>query len=251
MSDKKVSDIIIELKDQVSFLTKLVANQDNNLKLIIRKLNALESRPSPKLSDYYKSHPHQAASPAKPQIPQDPQAGQQASRKFVEGSDAIAMKVRHAEEQNASSAFERAAAEFGVDIDSDRMPIGSNEAARQAVVDSLSEEKQFSGKTRGRRVDRKSKDKPVNVTQLVMGHDGKPLPLATVRVTDRYGQPVKSTRSNTKGRWSIPLNIGEYNVHILRKFNGTDKKPVEVKFAVSVTDNGTGKMEVQSPELES
>lgn len=250
MSDKKASDIILELKEQVSFLTKLVANQDNNLKLIIKKLNSLESRPSPKLSDYYQSQSQPMASPDKPNMPESNQP-QHTSRKFAEGSEAIAMKAKHAQEQNANSAFERAAAEAGIDTGLDRVSIGPNEEARQAVADSLSEEREFSGKTRGRRVDRASKDKPINVTQLIMGYDGKPLPLATVRITDRYGQPVKSTRSNTKGRWSIPLNAGDYKVHILRKFNGTDKKPVEVSFSVSVTDNGTGKMEVPSPDLES
>jgi len=252
MSDKKASDIILELKDQVTFLTKLVANQDNNLKLIIKKLNALESKPSPKLSDYYQNPPQPTAGPSKPIMSEPkPQQPQEPSNKFAEGSDAIAMKAQHAQEQNKNSAFERAAAEAGVDTGSDRVPMGSNDAARQAVANSLSEEKTFSGQTRGRRVDRVTKEKPVNVTQLVMGHDGKPLPLATVRITDRYGQPVKSTRSNTKGRWSVPLIAGEYNIHILRKFNGTDKKPVEVGFTVSVFDNGTGKMEVPSPDLES
>ena len=256
MSEKKASDIILELKDQVSYLTKLVANQDNNLKLIIKKLNSLESKQSffdgtpPQPMNVQQATANKMVAQAQPGTPA---AGIpiKNERKFAEGADAIAMKAKHAQEQNANSAFERAAAEAGVDTGSNRVPMGLNEQARQAVADSLSEEKAFAGQARGRRVDRASKEKPVNVTQLILGHDGKPLPLATVRITDRYDQPVKSTRSNTKGRWTVPLTAGEYNVHILRKFNGApDKKPVEVKFTCAVADNGTGKMEIPSPNLE-
>lgn len=220
MSDnKKASEVILEIKEQVSFLTKLVASQDNNIKLILKKLNSLEAQPVKKTIS--NKNIENTASPISSPVVEN---------KFLSGSDAIAAKIKHAEEQNANSAFERAAMQAGIDIDSIPERPG------------LSEAKTFSGQMRGRRVDRESKDSPISITQLVTDEFGKPLAIASIQITDKLGNPVKSTRSNTKGRWTIPLMPGDYNVHILKKYE--DKKPVEFRFPLSVRDNGTGKMEV-------
>lgn len=231
MSEKKASEIILELRDQVKHLTRLVSNQDNNIKIILKKLNNLElSKPSPKVSDYYISE-NSSSEPRK------------SESKFLKGNEALEAKAEHARQQ--TSQFEVMAQQAGVESEPS---LGSNGTRSNHLV--LSETKEFSGQVRGRRVDRESKQNPISVTQLVLGHDGKPLPLATVRITNRLGQTVKSSRSNTKGRWSAPLIPGEYNISISKNKNSPNKKPVEMEFSVQVIDNGTGKMEIPSPDTE-
>lgn len=256
---KKASEIILELQEQVKYLTRLVANQDNNIKIIIKKLNSINaSAPRPSagpsdkvLFDEVAEIKNVAQSTANNIIQQAVYPERQgAGMKFAEGADAIALKAQHAKQQ--VSQFDQMKAQAGIVDEPDDILSGVARKMDDPTSMELEEATQFTGKRRGQRVDRKSaQNSKVSVSQQLLDYDGKPLALATVKVTNHLGQPVKSARSNTKGKWNAPLEPGNYEVHVLRKFaSDPNKKPVEYRYTISIPISDGGRLDLPPPDLE-
>lgn len=247
---KKATEVILELQEQVKHLTRIVANQDNNIKLIIKKLNSMKSE------SFFDSVPEvkNVAQATVNNMVSKAESGPVSSGiqvKHAEGQNALALKAQHAKQQ--VSQFDQMKAQAGITDEPD--DILSGVARRQDSDESdfnLQEATQFSGKVRGQRVGRESsKNSKISVTQQLFDHDGKPLPLATVKITNQFGQPVKSARSSVKGKWNAPLDPGNYEVHVLRKFVADpSKKPVEYRYSISVPNSEGGRLEIPPPNLE-
>jgi len=270
---KKASEIIIELKEQVQHLTRLVSNQDMNIKLILKKLNGIESAYKEQARNIGSFKVPQgvngisSAAPASNSLPTGPPVASTPApvdnkgftppqRKFVDGLDAVAMKAQHAKQENKTSKFEAMKVQAGiVDTPGSELlagvarPLGPN--GEYSGGGGLEEATSFTGTRRGARVDRTQPDARVKVNQMIYDSDRKPLPLATVKITNSLGQTVKSARSNPKGVWKADLNPGSYNIHVMRRFaNEPNKTPVEMQYTISVPNTGGKSFEIpfQGPE---
>ncbi len=257
MSEKKsVSDIIVDLNDKVDNLSRIIRNQDNNIKLILKKINSIDTSiknqaPLPLFKGMENLPPSPPRTYQEPQVPTQPVVPE---RKFAQGADAVAMKVAHAQQENKSSRFEAMKAQAGIDDDDFNEPQGFGSLGPNGGTGSqlgLEAAKSFVGSRRGARVDRVQVDAKIKVSQTVFDSSGKHLALATVKIMNSLGQTVKSARSGSKGVWKADLNPGNYNIHVLKSFvTEPDRKPVEMKYSISVPNTGGTSFEVPSKILE-
>jgi hypothetical protein len=89
-----------------------------------------------------------------------------------------------------------------------------------------------------------------NVFQKISFHDGRPVYLADVLITDDSGKTIKQTRTNPKGKWIAPLHPGEYTIHI--KKNADDefsKLPLNLKFKIEIPFSEERDYELESPQV--
>lgn len=110
-----------------------------------------------------------------------------------------------------SSVFEKMAADFGIDLNSNQniVPVVSN---TEAMV-----EAEVRGTVRGQRGVKTVDNSKASVSQNVTKNN-LPVLLANVEIFDLNGELVNKTRTNPKGRWLSPLAPGEYKVHIQKEY---------------------------------
>lgn len=225
---KKASEVIEKLEQQVDFLVRTVTNQENLLKLILQRLNSINSVQANKAETFSQVISSPVSAPVSA-----PVSVQQTKTKpvvqHVSGTDALAMKAKHAQQSDAGSDLAR--------------QIQESSSIEEATV--------FAGKRRGQRAYNQDDERLISVSQELFDTLGKPIALATVKITNSLGQIIKTSRSNTKGKWIAPLQPGNYNVHILKKSLVQEQnKPVEAQYQISVLDT-TDVQELESFKLES
>lgn len=89
-----------------------------------------------------------------------------------------------------------------------------------------------------------------NVFQKISFHDGRPIYLADVIITDNSGKTIKQTRTNPKGKWIAPLSPGEYTVHIKKNADSEfNKLPLNLKFKVEIPFSNEKDYELESPQV--
>lgn len=217
--DRKASEVLLDLENRVSILAGLVQNIDNNVKLLLDRMNR-QARPQPQ-------QPQQQPPPA----PQQPEMWQP-KRQAVSAEAPDLPKP-----QSPGRLIARPVTEQPYELDDYGKP-------------ELMEEVVHRGKRRDlRQPADNSQSKKVAVSQQLLFPDGKAIFLASVEILDGHGQLVKQTRTNSQGRWLAPLDPGDYTVHILKRMGADSKKPpVEMRFQVQIPESGTP-VELPSPEL--
>lgn len=73
----------------------------------------------------------------------------------------------------------------------------------------------------------------VTVHQNVYYPNGKPAPLAKIKVLDASKQPLKETKTNSAGKWTVVLDPGNYFIHIT-KAEAADKPKIDHYFEVTI-----------------
>lgn len=216
MANKKASDVINDLNEKIDYLVRMNNLNANNYKIIIQQLNdikrSLKGHPVQKQGeDLEKIQPEIPAVLPSPPISPPIEKPVQPSAPKVEvlsGAEALAMKMKHAQQQNKASPLDEMLAH-----------------AEQEVA-----EPQMSGRRRGQR----STDNSIIVTQTVIDANGKPIALATVKLTDASGNS-KTMRTNTKGIWMSSVNEGKYKLEILKSFlTDPKRKPVEAQQVIEI-----------------
>lgn len=79
----------------------------------------------------------------------------------------------------------------------------------------------------------KSDGRKVTVHQNVYYPNGKPAPLAKIKILDASKQLVKETKTNSTGKWTVVLDPGNYFIHIT-KAEAADKPKIDHYFEVTV-----------------
>lgn len=217
MANRKASDVLLDLESRVVRLSGLVQNVDNNVKILLDRLNRQEvnvvkppQRPAP-----IPPQQHMMQAPVSAEAPDLPKVQGRPQNLFV---------AKPVPEQ----------------------PYELDEYGKPELM----EEVVHKGKRRDlRQPADSSQSKKVAVSQQLLFPDGKPIFLANIEVMDESGQVIKQTRTNSQGRWLAPLEPGEYTVHIVKRMAAESKKPpVELRFQVQIPESG-GPVELPSPEL--
>jgi hypothetical protein len=107
-----------------------------------------------------------------------------------------------------TSAFEKMAADFGISIDDNVIPVVSDS---EAMV-----EAEVRGNVRNQR-GQKANGAKASVAQFVTKND-LPILLANVEIFDMKDNLVNKIRTNPKGRWLTTLAPGDYKVHIQKEY---------------------------------
>ena len=194
MEQRKISDVVLDLESKVRSLGGFTQNIDNNVKLILDKLNRLSSQ--------LENLKGISASPASSVVP--PQSRLKLS---VDIPDDTLV---------AQPLYESSL--------SDDVSSSDNE---------LTEEVVHKGQRRGlRNPGDPSNTSKVVVSQQILFPDGKAIFLANVEIMNTQGLLIKETRTNPKGRWMAALDPGEYTVHVLKRDNA--KLPVELRYKIRI-----------------
>lgn len=88
--------------------------------------------------------------------------------------------------------------------------------------------------------------KKVAVQQRVVYPDGKNVCLALVEIKDSLGSTIKKMRTNAMGKWMSVLEIGNYNIRIVKAGN-KNKADVELNFPISISESDRP-IELPSPK---
>jgi hypothetical protein len=214
--DRKASEVLLDLENRVSILAGLIQNIDNNVKLMLDRMNRQAQVPR--------------AQQAVPQPPPQPEMWQPKRQM-------ISAEAPDLPRPQTDKLVARPVQEQPYELDEFGKP-------------ELMEEVVHRGKRRDlRQPADSSQSKKVAVSQQVLFPDGKAIFLASVEILDERGQLVKQTRTNSQGRWLAPLDPGDYTVHILKRMGADSKKPpVELRFQVQIPESGRP-VELPSPEL--
>jgi len=124
--------------------------------------------------------------------------------------------------------FSEIAANQGVDLENTFVARPADMEPGEMVESSLR------GPSRGQRGP-KPKGPKSSVSQvLLLGKD--PLFLATIEVLDENDELVSQARTNPKGRWQMALAHGDYQVHVVKRFQAdSNKKPVDITYQISIS----------------
>lgn len=211
MSDKKISDIILELDQKIDFIIKNMSNQDNNIKLILKSINELKtSINSTKFSGNAVDKPLNE-----------------------ENISNLEMKAIHAQKMNQNSKFEKMKQSAGISDDND-------------YSDDLNKTQINQNQRRGQRTAQATSDNvKMTVTQIVTDSNGKALPVAQVKITNQFGEIIGTARTNIKGRWTASLEPGNYIVNINKTYlSEPHRKPINKEYSINVEYSPSKKVDL-------
>lgn len=214
---RTATDILLSIEAKLNTLEGRIKNSENILKITLGRLNeALAGTQAPQASQSVISSPQPTSYP----------------RQVV--------NRENFDDRPKTSEFTKQAAQFGIDVE-DNTP----ERIEQVFVakpldetelvdhDELIESPSRGTATRGQRGP-KSKGTKTSVSQVLSAGE-TPLFLANVEIFNETGQLVNQARTNTKGRWLMALEPGNYQVHVLKRFPpDSGRVPVDTTYQISV-----------------
>jgi hypothetical protein len=128
------------------------------------------------------------------------------------------------ESRPVTNKFSELASAYGIPID--------EQVAKDSISGNMSE-----AKNRGSsRINR-------NTTNLVsksaisqtLNYETSPLFLANVEFFNKNGELISQTRTNTKGKWLMTLEPGNYNVHVSKRFPpDSGKKSIDTNYNIEI-----------------
>ena len=232
MADRKASTAILEMEIKLNRLAGLVQNTDNNVKLILDRLNRitelLNKQPIINIPKTIQQVPEQS-------VPEQP------SESFLRRTAAL-QKLRERAQQPeeevthpAMKAEPKTYDDFGIDDE-------GNRELEESVVPT------------GRRRDQRIPPAPqktgkLPVSQQLLFPDGKPLFLANIEIFDDKGLLIKQTKTNAKGRWIAPLISGYYTIQVHKKNSQDKKQVINMRYQIEVPPGDGQPLELPSPEI--
>ena len=209
-SDRKATEVLLSIEQKIDELVGFVRNIDHNNKLILSRLNMLESQPTAPRPN---AQPLDSAGLLVPSAPQQQPVFAKPDKSFK------------FENRPKTNKFEQMQQSLGVNDDS--LPLSKEERFE------LMEEGVPQGQRRGQRIE-KTDSSRCNTKQIVQ-HMGQPLFMATVQIMNDSNQVIKRTRTNTVGRWTAPLDPGNYRIDVLKMPNEEKKTPlIESSYFVEI-----------------
>ncbi len=245
MAKRTASEMLQQIEAKMDRLFAYVANSDQNLKLIVGRLNELMDElaapvgaPGEGLPEGQAPNPESAHLPG----PTDGFLGTDAIRRLEEiakHEKEAGRGLRGPPRESADMGTPMHAQEVGFepqDFDAEGHPV-------------LQEVAVAKGERRGGRGGHDGPEKVV-VSQVINYPSGEPVFLAEVHLTDEGGGLLKKTRTNPQGRWIAPLGPGRYWVSVSKQ-GGTDRQrpAFDVRYAVDVRPESDKPMELPSPDL--
>lgn len=215
---RTATDVLLSIESRLDTLERRVQNSENLLKITLGRLNeALAGAQAPQVSQSVISPSSQSTSHPRPVV----------NRENFDG-------------RPKTSEFAKQAAQFGMDVEDDEpqkieqtFVAKPNDETELVDHDELIEGPGRSAATRGQRGP-KSKGAKASVSQVLNAGEA-PLFLANVEIFDETGQLVNQGRTNTKGRWLMALEPGEYQVHVSKRFPpDSGRVPVDTTYQISV-----------------
>lgn len=199
--EKKVTEVIQEIKSEVSEILNHIKNMDFKYTLLLDRLNKLitsQTVPS-------KILPQQSISVDNAEMI-FPEYHPPAQKSPFEQTTNLKSKIQLALEQAQKE---------------------------QDESEQLSVEKHQDGKRRNLRQHAETQIRQIPTQQRITYSDGKPVFMAGVEIYDVNQNLVKQTKTNQVGKWLAPLAPGEYLVKI-NKGSGPLKPKVELSYRVAI-----------------
>ncbi len=199
--EKKITEVIQEIKMEVDEVLAYIRNMDLKYTLILDRLNRLTSPINNTLSNSVKSQSSKEFSKESPEII------------FPEHSPVI--KSDSSLKSKLQSALEQAQQD-------------------QEAEDQITVATQQDGKRRNLRQHSENQNRQIPTHQRIVYPDGKPVYMANVEIIDLITQNlVKQTKTNQTGKWLASLVPGEYQVKISKGSNSLKSK-VELDYRVTI-----------------
>lgn len=218
-NDKRTAtDILLSIESRLNTLEKRVQNSENLLKITLGRLNeALAGAQAPQ---------------AQPSIVSPSPQPTSYPRQVV--------NRENFDDRLKTSEFAKQASQFGMDVEDDTpqrieetFVAKPHDETEHVEHDELIEGPGRSKSTRGQRGP-KSKGSKASISQILSAGE-TPLFLANIEIFDATGQLVNQARTNTKGRWLMALEPGEYQVHVLKRFPpDSGRVPVDTTYQITV-----------------
>jgi hypothetical protein len=236
------SELLRDVEEKLDLLQRHVQNLDNNVKIMLARFNELMSAPP--------QEPVQLAGNQVDLTAKNPVNLHANEVKLGEGTEP---KMYRYEDLPKAHKFEQMAAAQGIEVEpvhaEKRVKIVAKPAdTSDRDPNELEEVGVRKGKQRGQRAPQQEGGR-VNVSQKILSSNGNPVFLATVEIL-QDGNLVKQTRTKTTGRWSAPLEPGEYLVHVVKRAApDSGKEPIDIQYAVEIPPSNE-ELELPSPDVE-
>jgi hypothetical protein len=221
--DKKpATEILADLSDKVDLLIRYYKNVDNNVKLILSRLNSLGT----------------PAQQVPPTVQSSVTINQVAPLKIQSQDKLSVINKENFDNRAKTNKFSEFAAAHGIEVEEEESQGPSivgfkNESSSDP--NELTETSVRVGFQRGQRTPAVKNGPKATISQVLQKSDGSPLFLANVEITDSSGLVVKQSRTNTSGRWSAALSPGTYSVHVTKRFPAdTNAAPIEATYNIDV-----------------
>jgi len=216
MSEKKVSDIILEIETKVELILGYIKNIDFTNKLILSKLSKLES-----VNSSGKDITPTSTMPSTPLT--------SAELKVVDEMELAESKFNNQLERaknNDANAWVSSTEENLVSFKD---------------ADAISQELQKDSEPKKTR-----KSGKVTVEQSVFYPDGTKAVLVNVEIFNASNSLIKKSKTNSAGKWTALLDSGKYLIKLTKApVNG--KPLIQKQFEIDVVSNEQNIMELSSP----
>ncbi len=183
-------------------LTDIILGIESDVKMLIKLYNNVDTTLKVILNNINNSKKSQAPQPQLQQ-PQPPQRPLQAP-----------VKVNYPPQESIEEIRNR------------KIPAPKIDSEGMELIAKLSMEK-----ARQQKLPLQSK---TQITQTINYPDGRKLFLANIKIF-KDGTLINQTRTSPKGKWTAPLNPGEYFIHV-SKVDSETKRLVELKYNISVPE---------------
>jgi hypothetical protein len=224
------SELLRDVERKLDLLQRHVQNLDNNVKIMLGHLNSILNAPV--------------------EMAQTPQPTRTETVRLGEDTEP---KMYKFEDLPRTHKFEQMAAAQGIEVEPAHTEprvkiVAKPEDPSSLDKNELVEEVVRKGHTRTTRVAKKEGGR-VAVSQQIMSPNGNPVFLATVEILQR-GSLVHQTRTKTNGRWSAPLDAGEYMVHVVKRAApDSGKESIDIRYVVEIPPSDTN-LELPPPDVE-
>lgn len=211
MSNKSATDLLLELISSVDLLNQRYNNTENLLKILLQRINTIPfGNITQEKQDSIISNP-------------------------VSNDEWI--NKDNFDSRKKTNKFSELAAQHGITVEKDSIPNKTVISAKQVellkIDDELIEDSSRKTKTRGQKGS--FNNKKSSVSQVLQREDGSALFLANIEIFDINDKLINQSRTNTKGRWLMALDPGDYKVHVLKRFPpDSGKQSIDTSYQVTI-----------------
>lgn len=265
---KKATDILIDLEKKLDVALNIIRAQDLNIKILSNKLNTLieameKQAKAPRkitVEAVNTARPPTPMPPSFQQVPEaDPERSIQVSAEFKLPMEAEPKGFRRTSRPETfagdDSYLKQSSSDVKFPVQIPKVPPGrggpnapppGRTVAAEIVVpsppkvDAQSVPKQQMPRTNGH-----ATQNVIPVSQRVVNSKGKSLYLAEVEIIDLSTmQPIAKMRTSANGKWTAPLEVGNYRV-IIRRMDSETKERKETPQDIQV-DGTVSPLELQT-----
>lgn len=243
MSDRKVSDVVLDIESKMNEILGIIKTQDILLKIAINKINSLTVDPISNIpgdrSQMYEKNDSQARKEVDSLLRNqfensDEYFNDTENEKESEKKDTnsfFSNKVAEARERDRKSPLAAALREADKEDSNDMY---EHVPGNAELATSSQRHRRTSNSSGEKKSVVRSGEGMVSVKQKIVDSEGRSIPLATVKITSEDGTS-KSIRTDSRGEWETSLFPGEYSVQIAKKFvSDPNRKPINSKYSVKI-----------------